>query len=190
MRHLGGKSGKFPHSQGTKILITRKRSGCCGTRSFCCFTQGYSAPRRGLLLYRNKSNQNSSQGQAPWVSPFTGDPNVPRSSVCGTRSAKRAALAPLARFCGAIIGRCFSRWSALWGVAPPLGGLHRRKSAQTDCWGENPAPRCVKTNQNADPTGRLAPFSCLFRRGKRHPSETEHGINKIALACSLPHGTN
>ena len=36
-------------------------------------------------------------------------------------------------------------------VALLLGGLHRQASAQSDCWGRNPAPRCVKTNKAGRP---------------------------------------
>ena len=47
-----------------------QRSECRGIRSFCCFTQGYSAPRRGLLLSRNKSNQKSSETSSVSAFPY------------------------------------------------------------------------------------------------------------------------
>ena len=34
---------------------------------------------------------------------------------------------------------------------PLLGGALRQKTAQTACWGGNPAPRCVKTKKAGSP---------------------------------------
>lgn len=50
---------------------------------------GCSVLRDGLLLYRNKSNQKSSKGHAPWQPRFsTGVPDIPRTFHCGTRLLK------------------------------------------------------------------------------------------------------
>ena len=48
---------------------------------------------------------------------------------------------------------------------PSLGGLLRQESARTDCWGGNPAPRCVKNNKRAgSPKPKVAGLPVLSLR--------------------------
>ena len=124
-------------------------------------------------MYRNKSDQKFSQGQAPWVSPFTGVPNDPRTF--GLRHEVVGRILPLPRSPApavSIDNLCLSFGVPCFVLYFLLGGALRQKSARTDCWGENPAPLCVKTISGKSETeGVSAIFTARRRRLRSQPNE-------------------